>query len=387
MGCPARTEVRSIEADRGWKDPASASFWEQRGVSRRQFLAFCGAMSATLALPERYIGQIAEALENVRRPSLVWLEFQDCCGNTESFLRASKPTVAEIALDILSVNYHETIMAPAGKAAEKSLMDTVKNEKGKYLVVVEGSIPLKDGGVYCTIGGRTALDIAREVCGNALATIAVGACAWDGGWPAASPNPTGAVGVREAVPGIKLINLPGCPMNVQNLTATVVHFLTFGGLPASDPQGRPLFAYGERIHDHCERRGHYDAGHFVEEWGDEGHRRGWCLYKMGCKGPQTYKNCPIIRWNDGVNWPVGAGHGCIGCAAPNFWDTMSPFYRRLPQVPGFGVETTADQIGIGLTIATGAAFAAHGILNIIRKKARGTQANAGEEGEHGQDRH
>jgi len=379
MGCAMRTGRRTTEADQGWNDPASASIWAERGVSRRQFLGFCGAMAATLALPDRYIMRIAEALEKVRRPSLVWLEFQDCAGNTESFLRASKPTVGEIALDILSVNYHETIMAPAGKAAEKSLMDTVRNEKGKYLAVVEGSIPTKDGGVYCTIGGRTALEIAREVCGNALATIAVGACAWDGGWPAASPNPTGAVGVKDAVSGIALINLPGCPMNVQNLTAVVVHFLTFGALPATDQEGRPLFAYGERIHDHCERRGHYDAGQFVEEWGDEGHRRGWCLYKMGCKGPQTAMNCPVIRWNDGVNWPIGSGHGCIGCAAPKFWDTMSPFYRRLPQVPGFGVETTADQIGVGLTVATAAAFAAHGVVSAIRKKTRGEEKTAEEE--------
>lgn len=379
MGCAMRTGRRTTEADQGWNDPASASIWAERGVSRRQFLGFCGAMAATLALPDRYIMRIAEALEKVRRPSLVWLEFQDCAGNTESFLRASKPTVGEIALDILSVNYHETIMAPAGKAAEKSLMDTVRNEKGKYLAVVEGSIPTKDGGVYCTIGGRTALEIAREVCGNALATIAVGACAWDGGWPAASPNPTGAVGVKDAVSGIALINLPGCPMNVQNLTAVAVHFLTFGALPATDQEGRPLFAYGERIHDHCERRGHYDAGQFVEEWGDEGHRRGWCLYKMGCKGPQTAMNCPVIRWNDGVNWPIGSGHGCIGCAAPKFWDTMSPFYRRLPQVPGFGVETTADQIGVGLTVATAAAFAAHGVVSAIRKKTRGEEKTAEEE--------
>ena len=140
------------------------------------------------------------ALEQVKRPALVWLEFQDCAGCTESFLRASRPSVGDIALDILSVNYHETIMAPSGKAAEKSLMDTVRNEKGKYLVVVEGSIPVKDGGIYCTIGGRTALDIAREVCGNAAATITVGACAFYGGWPSARPIPPGRSASRRRCP-------------------------------------------------------------------------------------------------------------------------------------------------------------------------------------------
>ncbi|MDA8169773.1 MAG: hydrogenase small subunit [Nitrospiraceae bacterium] len=339
----------------------------KRGVSRRDFMKFCSLMAATLALPSG-AGRIAEALEKAKKPSLVWLEFQDCAGNTESFLRASDPTVVQIVLDILSVDYHETIMAPAGKQAEKSLDDVVKNQKGKYLVVVEGSIPLKDGGVYCTVGGKAAIDTVKEVCGGALATIAIGACAWDGGIPAANPNPTGAVGVKDAVKGITLINLPGCPANVVNLTATVVHYLTFGSLPLTDSMGRPLFAYGTRIHDGCERRAHYDAGRFVRQWGDYGHQNGWCLYEMGCKGPETYKNCPAVRWNQGTSWPVEAGHGCIGCAAPRFWDTMSPFYRRLPKVPGFGVETTADDVGIGVAAATAAAVAAHGIIRAVKHK-------------------
>ncbi|MDA8092285.1 MAG: hydrogenase small subunit [Nitrospiraceae bacterium] len=340
----------------------------KKGVSRRDFMKFCSLMAATLALPVGGAARIAEALEKKQKPTLVWLEFQDCCGNTESFLRANDPTVAQIVLDILSVDYHETIMAPAGKQAEKSLSDVVKNQKGKYLVVVEGAIPLKDGGVYCTIGGRTAHDIAKEVCGNAMATIAIGACAWDGGIPAAAPNPTGAVGVKDAVKGITLINLPGCPANVVNLTGTVVHFLTFGSLPLTDSMGRPLFAYGRRIHDACERRAHYDAGRFVQAWGDDGHKKGWCLYQMGCKGPETFKNCPAQKWNQGTSWPVQAGHGCIGCAAPHFWDTMTPFYKRLENVPGFGVEANVDKFGAGLAAATAAGLVVHRILRASKKE-------------------
>ncbi len=340
----------------------------RKGVTRRDFLKFCSAMAVTLALPPRYVPRIEAALVAAPRPPLVWLEFQDCAGNSEALLRASRPTVGEIVLDTLSVNYHETIMAPAGKSAIKSLDDTVAQSKGKYLVVVEGSIPTKDGGVYCTVGGKSALDIATTVCKNAAATIAVGACSFYGGWPAASPNPTGAVGVKDAVPGIALINLPGCPVNVVNLTATVVHFLTFGALPATDQFGRPLFAYGKRIHDNCERRAHFDAGQYVEEWGDDGHRRGWCLYKMGCKGPATFHNCPTVRYNEGTSWPIGSGHGCIGCSEIAFWDTMSPFYRRLPDVPGFGVEVNADQVGAGIVGGVAAVFAAHGVLSAIRAR-------------------
>jgi len=354
--------------------PASPSLEErlaQRGVTRRQFLKFCGLMTATLALPLHYTTRVAAALSTAQRLPLVWLEFQDCAGNTESFLRASNPSVADIVLETLSVNYHETIMAPAGRMADKSLADTVAQFPGQYIAVVEGAIPLANGGVYCTVGGRSAVAIAREVCSSALATIAVGACAWDGGWPGAAPNPTGAVGVKDAVPGLRnLITMPGCPMNVANLTAVIVHYLTFKELPATDEMGRPLFAYGQLIHNNCPRRGHFDAGRFVEEWGDEGHRQGWCLYKMGCKGPETYSNCPAVQWNDGTSWPIGAGHGCVGCMAPHFWDTMSPFYERLPHVEGFGVEASADQIGLAVVGGVTAAFAAHGVISAVRARVQ-----------------
>jgi hydrogenase small subunit len=337
----------------------------KRGVDRRDFLKFCTAMTAALALPATSVTEIAEALEKKQKPYLVWLEFQDCAGDTESTLRASKPTIGEIILDVLSIEYHETIMAAAGHRAEKSLMDVVKNHGGKYLTIVEGAIPMKDGGVYCCISGKAAKDTVKEVCGNAAATIAVGVCAVYGGLPSANPNPTGAVGVMDAVPGITLVNLPGCPMNVENLTATVVHYLTFGSFPALDKLQRPLFAYGKRIHDNCERRGHFDAGQFARQWGDEGHRKGWCLYELGCKGPETFHNCPTVKYNSGTSYSIQAGHGCVGCSEPAFFDRMSPFYRRLPKVPGFGVESTADKVGVGVAAVTGAAIVAHGIGRLV----------------------
>jgi hydrogenase small subunit len=340
---------------------------ERRNVSRRDFLRFCSVMAGALALPSRYAPQIVKALEQTTRPALVWLEFQDCAGNSESALRASHPSFADIVLELLAWNYHELVMVPSGKAAEKSLHDTVTLERGKYLAVVEGSIPLADNGVYCTIGGRTALDIAQEVCTNAYATIAVGTCAAFGGIPAAAGGITGAVGVGQAIPGLRLINLSACPMNGANLAATIVHWLTFKELPATDNLGRPLFAHGDRIHDDCPRRAHYDAGEFVQEWGDEGHRQGWCLYKMGCKGPATDYNCPRIQWNDATNWPIGVGHGCVGCAQPGFWDTMTPFYRTLPNVGGFGVEVTADEIGIGIVATVATLTAVHAVGSAVKR--------------------
>ena len=341
---------------------------EARGVSRREFLGFCSTMAVMIGLPTSAAAAIADALENKPKPTLVWLEFQDCAGNTESFLRSSKPTAAEIVLDLLSIDYHETIMAAAGHQSEEALESVVQNKKGQYICVVEGSIPTGVNGAYCTIGGKSALQIANEVCSNAAAVIAVGTCATFGGLPAASPNPTGALGVADAVPGIKTqINLSACPVNAENLTATIVYFLTYGRWPATDALKRPLFAYGKSIHDNCERRAHYDSGQYVEQWGDDAHRQGQCLYKMGCKGPVTFQNCPNIGWNENTNWPIGCGHGCIGCAEPDFWDKMTPFYAHLPGFPGFGDASNIDKVGFWATVGVTTAFATHTLVQLGRK--------------------
>ncbi len=327
-------------------------------------------MAAVLGLPDTVIPAIAAAVENESRPILVWLEFQDCAGNTESLLRAAHPTVADLILDSISLNYHETLMAAAGSQAEQALTQTIHDNAGKYIALVEGSIPAGADGAYCTIGGKAGLDIAREICGGAAATIAVGTCAAFGGLPAARPNPTGALSVADAVPGVKnLINMSACPANAENITALIVYYLTLKHWPPLDQYRRPLFAYGKVIHDNCERRAHFDAGQYVEAWGDEAHRHGQCLYKMGCKGPATSQNCPAVRWNEGANWPIGCGHPCIGCAEPNFWDTMTPFYQRLPNVAGFDVGGWVDAVGLGLTGLVAAGAVAHGVGEIVRLRS------------------
>jgi len=323
----------------------------RQGVSRRDFLKFCATTAAVLGLSSSFVPQIADAMEKKEKPVVVWLHFQDCTGCSESVLRATKPTIGQIVLDVVSLEYHETIMAAAGHQAEKSLHDAIHKYKGKYLVVVEGSIPTKDGGLYCCIGGRAAVDILKEVSKDAAAIIAIGSCATYGGIPAAKPNPTGAVGVRDIIKDKPVINLPGCPPNVENFTATVVYFLTFGKLPNTDNLGRPLFAHGILIHDNCERRGHFDTGEFVKSWGDKGHRLGWCLYEMGCKGPFAYQNCPTIRWNDGTSWPVMAGHPCVACSEPNFWDVNAPFYARVENKENFFAK--ASKIGLGAMAVAG----------------------------------
>jgi len=339
-----------------------------RGISRRAFLKFSTAMAAALALPATYAPRIAEAVAAAPRIPVIWLRGQDCAGNTMAFLRAAHPPVAELVLELLSLDYHETLMAPSGAAAEQSRVDTMAAHPDGYIAVVEGGIPTADEGVHCTIGGRAFRDVVREVCDGALATIGVGSCAYDGGSPAAGGGPTGAVGVAGVASGGTLISLPGCPVNVENLTATIVHYLTFKEWPATDAMHRPYFAYGALIHNQCERRPHYEYGEYALAWGDEGAQKGWCLYKLGCKGPETFANCPTVQYSDGTSWPVRAGHGCIGCHMPGFWDAMSPFYRRLPPPLGVLPQFTVDQYGQVLVGAVIAGTAVHGAASYVRDR-------------------
>ncbi len=348
-------------------------------LSRRGFLKSCALAAAVLGLSDEILPKVVEAASSPKRPSVVWLHFQECTGCSEGLLRASHPDIARLILDIISLDYHETVMAAAGHQAEQVLHSTIEKNQGKFVCVVEGAIPTKDRGIYCKIGGRTALEILKEVAPKSAAIIAIGTCACFGGIQAASPNPTGAVGVRDIIKDKPIINVPGCPPNPISFLGTVLHFFTFKRPPVTDQLGRPLFAYGRKIHDHCERRAHFDEGRFVEQFGDDSHKKGYCLYKVGCKGPQTYSNCPAIRFNDVGAWPVGVGHGCVGCTEPDFWDTMTPFYKRLPgiKIPGQdGIIASADSIGTKVLGITAAAVGIHAAAGVAKRIIKGGQSES-----------
>ncbi|MBW1709423.1 MAG: hydrogenase small subunit [Deltaproteobacteria bacterium] len=298
------------------------------GVSRRDFMKFCGLVTTALGLSAAAIPRVAEAIMIKKRPPVVWLHFAECTGCTEAFFRSTYPWAAEIILDTISLDYHETIMTAAGYQAEEILDKTIRENKGNFIAVVEGAIPTKDNGIYGRMGGRTFLEIGRKVLvdSNPIAVLCVGNCASFGGLQAAAPNPTEAKSVGEAL-DLKTINISGCPPNAINIVATMVHYLLLEKLPALDEYNRPLFAYGKSVHDQCPRRSHFDNEEFVQEFGDEAAMQGWCLRQVGCKGPETFNNCPIVKFNDGTSWPVEAGHPCIGCAEPEFWDALSPFYE------------------------------------------------------------
>lgn len=339
----------------------------EKGYSRRDFMKLSAMMAAMLGLESSSIGQVAQALKTKFRPPVIWLHGQECTCCSESFIRASHPLVADILLDAVSLNYTETLMAPSGYQAELSLTETLEKYPGEYLLMVEGSVPTKESGVYCCIAGKTFEDVLHECAEGAKAVIAWGNCASAGCVQAANPNPTGATPIYKIIKNKPVINVQGCPPIADVMAGVIVYMLTFDAIPELDRLSRPKAFYSRRVHDTCYRRPNFDAGLFVQSFDDENAKKGYCLYKVGCKGPVTYNACGVTGWNEGVSFPIKSGHPCIGCSEAGFWDA-GPFYKHLPDFPGFGIESNADKVGVGLAAAAGVGIAAHTISTNIRKR-------------------
>ncbi len=335
-----------------------------KGMSRRSLLKFSSYIAAIMALPPTVAHAMAEKLAATRRQSVIWLSFQECTGCTESFTRSFSPTLEDLIFDFISLDYSETLMNASGVAAEAARKQAMAENKGKYILVVEGAIPLKDGGIYSASAGESNLEVLKDTAKDALAIIAVGSCATFGGIPAAFPNPTGAVGVDKIIKDKPIINVSGCPPIPEVMTGTISYILSLGKLPELDDLGRPLSFYGETIHDRCYRRPFYERGLFAKSFDDEGARKGYCLYEVGCKGPITYNSCATLKWNGGLTFPIQSGHGCLGCSEPGFWD-KGGFYEP--------VSTHKGEVGKILLAAAGAGVVA-GTANAVVMRSRRAQA-------------
>lgn len=359
-----------------------------RGVTRRDFVKFCGSVAAMLGLSEAMVPQIVSAVENAASSGLhpaVWVNGGACTGCTESMAQATYPDVATVVLEILSMNYMETVMMAQGDDANHALYDTVEHNEGKTIMIYEGSVMKGWDGNALRVEGKTGLEILEETAPKVAAIIAVGSCAVDGGWVIAEPNPADATGVSMylAEKGIKtpVINLPTCPVNPEWIVAMVVDVLLLGSLESGeilnklDEQGRPKLIFGQTIHDNCPRRGHFENGEFVYQFGSEEERKGYCLYPVGCKGPQTYTNCPIVRWNNQVSWCVESGAPCIGCGGFDWVDQNAPFLGRMRKVGiGYGTNEGGFNAGVAGAVAGGAVVGALGV-HALGMKAAGRIGN------------
>jgi hydrogenase small subunit len=349
-----------------------AEHLHRSGVSRRDFVGFCSKLMVAapfgLAITNYLdVDLVAAEIGSARRPSVIWLHMQDCTGCTETLLRPSQPDLATLILDIISLDYHETVMAPSGADAEHALQDAMKANDGKFVLVVEGSIPTKANGDFLFVGGKRGTKLLEEVAARAAAVISIGSCASWGGLVASSPNPTGAVGVDALIKNKPVVNIPGCPPNPYILLGTVLQYAKTGTLPELDDKKRPMFAYDRVIHEHCPRRSHFDAGRFAKQFGDEGHLQGYCLYRLGCKGPVTHASCSTRHFNEVVDaWPIGVGSPCFGCTEQYVGYTI-PAFQTVPITNATPPATYPDvdlmhTKGSMTATATGAAGLAGGII-------------------------
>jgi hydrogenase small subunit len=367
---------------------ADKSIYEEMkasGVTRRGFIKFCSAIAGAIGLdlgsPVAAKGEtgkvvrglhpatlVARALSNKPRLPVIWLEFQDCAGCSEALTRSQSPTLVDLVLSQITVEYHETLSAAAGFQAEDAKTAAMKKYAGKYVLVIEGSISPKDGGVYCTIGGKSSLALLQEAAAGAAAIIATGNCASFGGIPKAKPNPTGAVSVMDVIKDKPVVNIPGCPAIPEVFTGTLAHFLVFGSLPELDHLHRPKTFYGNTIHDRCLRRPFYEAGKYAAAFDDEGARAGWCLNKLGCKGPTTYNACASLKWSGGLSFPVQSGHPCLGCSEPNFWDGGGFYQGQSAPLERPDLLTAGAALAAGAVIGAGVAGANYAQKKSARRK-------------------
>ncbi|WP_156920586.1 hydrogenase small subunit [Thermicanus aegyptius] len=310
---------------------------EEMGIGGEEFLNLCTSLTFLGGMDPSMRDQMVKALKEKPRVPVIWMQFQDCTGCTESFIRSTSPGPVSILFDLISLDYTEVLSAAAGEQAEASKQAVMEKYRGEYLLAVEGSIP--EDSRYLMIGGRPALEIFQEAARGARAVIAYGSCSSWGGIAAAFPNPTGARPIRQFIGEEKpVILVPGCPPIAEVMVGVIAYILATGELPELDRRGRPKIFYRHRIHEVCDRRPAFDQGLFAESFDDEGAKAGYCLFKLGCRGTSTFNSCAELLWNGGTGFPIQAGNICLGCSEENFWDKGS-FFAKRTKVPG--KQTTA----------------------------------------------
>ena len=292
-------------------------------LSRRDFLRLMGGTAAIFAFPGVILQGCKKAIEKAaERAPVIWIQGQSCSGCSVSLLNKVDPDIAGVITDFISLNFHQTVMAGTGDKAISVLEDALKKKRKDYILIVEGSIPVK-AAEYCTIGevnGRlvSAKEWVEKLAKNAKAVVAIGTCATFGGIPAAEirangDNPTGAKSVAQILPKATVLNIPGCPPHPDWMVGALLHFM-FKGLPELDEYNRPKIFFDKTVHEQCERLSDYNKGKFAKNWGDEG-----CLYLLGCLGIDTNCDIPERKWVN-ANSCTGSGAGCIGCTEDVFPD-------------------------------------------------------------------
>lgn len=404
-------------------------------ITRRQFVTRMGALAAAVGMSQTQISSLSNAFASYgggAKPKVVWLHGAECTGCSVSLLSFFEkldgniygtphttldalglagydglndlPThgalsairdggatplaadVADLLVDLIDLQYHETVMGMGGDLAARWLEEVSTNAPGGFVLVVEGAVQdAANGGAWgdtssqthgahedqfwCKVGMTSDGSYSAEFSGlvealgaQAAAVVAIGQCASYGGYPGCKPNmtskeagfdvlqsQTGATGVAPflAAKGVStpVVNVPGCPANPWWFVLTVVGYLIETQDPGFllnniDGAGRFSLAYPTTVHSSkCSRYEYFARGEMAKKPGDRG-----CLQNLGCKGTSTSSLCSVHGWNNNqpengaygvnpVNGKVGnctrAGAPCMGCTEPGYPDSFVPFVKRV----------------------------------------------------------
>ncbi|WP_418791229.1 hydrogenase small subunit [Phosphitispora sp. TUW77] len=329
--------------------------------SRREFIKLCTASVAALGISQVWVPEIGEAYQNAAQgsPPVLWIQGSACNGCSSSLINTVHPNIKEVLNEIINLSFHPGISTETISPLPDYFLNTAKQNKNKFILVVEGAIPTADHGNYHIIGQNskgeqvTLAGLLEKIGELAETIVAVGSCASFGGISAAEPNDAECVGLEKLIGVSKVINIPGCPPHPDWIVGTLAHLLLFGR-PELDDYGRPKVFFEGLIHNNCPRRQYFDNSIFASKFGEEG-----CLLQIGCKGPLSHGDCPTRLWNGASSWCVNTNAPCIGCTDPSFPELTMPFYKRMPEIQGPGITSTADAIGLGVGAVTAAGLAVH----------------------------
>ncbi|RJX27297.1 MAG: twin-arginine translocation signal domain-containing protein [Desulfurivibrio sp.] len=295
-------------------------------MDRRTFLKLAAALCASFGV-NGMPGPVAAALKKIDPaavPKLIYLQGLSCTGCSISLLQADSPSPLSMITDYSQLAFHADLSAVSGKKALGLIDRYIAGEAGEYFLAVEGAIPelMPEA---CIIGHKPFGQYLEEAAKTMTGAVAIGACACDGGIPAAEGNLTGAVGLREfyGKRGINklVVNIRGCSVHPDWVWHTIIHLVKIG-VPELINDAPALF-FKRKVHELCPRYHDFQQEIFAEKLGDQG-----CLFKLGCLGPDTFADCPTRWWNSGQTWCVDSNAPCIGCASPGFARKKNfPFYR------------------------------------------------------------
>jgi hydrogenase small subunit len=318
------------------------------------------AIMAADAVP---YGRVTQKKSPVSDIHIIWMTAGlGCDGDSVSITAAEQPSIEDVLLGAIpglpKVHLHNPVLAyEVGDDFMKFWYEAEAGRLNPFVLVVEGSIPnesIKSEGYWAAMGtdSKTGQPITTNewidrLAPKALAVVACGTCATYGGIHAMAGNPTGAMGLADylgwdwkSVAGLPIVNVPGCPVQPDNFMETLLYLLyQVAGLAPMiplDEQLRPLWLFGQTVHEGCDRAGYYEQGDFAEEYGSLK-----CIVKLGCWGPVVNCNVPKRGWMAGIGGCPNVGGICIGCTMPGFPDKFMPF---MDEPPGARVSSTTISV-------------------------------------------